>query len=169
TGLSSGTITVQVVGDTKVEGNETFGVTLTSATNGVLGSPVTTSATILNDDQYTITASAGANGSIAPSGAVNVAAGADQSFTIAANPCSHIGDVLVDGSSVGAVPTFTFTGVSANHTIAASFVPDLTVSVGDFIAPEGNTGTTDFNLPVTLSGPCSVPVSVSWKTADGTA
>src|SRR5262249_46982298 len=106
TGLSSGTITVQVVGDTKVEGNETFGVTLTSATNGVLGSPVTTSATILNDDQYTITASAGANGSIAPSGAVNVAAGADQSFTIAANPCSHIGDVLVDGSSVGAVPTF---------------------------------------------------------------
>jgi len=169
TGLSSGTITIQVVGDTKVESNETFGVTLTSATNGVLGSPVTTSATILNDDTYTIAASAGANGSITPSGAVSVAAGADQSFTIAANPCSHIGDVLVDGSSVGAVTTFTFTAVSANHTIAASFVTDLTVSVGDFIAPEGNSGTTDFNFPVTLSGPCSAPVSVGWKTADGTA
>jgi len=169
TGLSSGTITVQVVGDTKVEGNETFGVTITGATNGVLGSPISANATILNDDAYKITATAGANGSITPSGSVSVPAGADQSFTIAANPCSHIGDVLVDGSSVGAVPTFTFTAVSADHTIAASFVPDLTVSVGDFIAPEGNSGTTDFNLPVTLSGPCSAPVSVSWKTADGTA
>jgi len=169
TGLSSGTITVQVVGDTKVEGNETFGVTLTHATNGVLGSPLSTNATILNDDQYTITATAGANGSITPSGAVSVAAGANQSFTIAANPCSHIDDVLVDGSSVGAVPSFTFTAVSANHTIAATFVPDITVSVGDFIAPEGNSGTANFDLPVTLSGPCSAPVSVSWKTADGTA
>jgi hypothetical protein len=169
TGLSSGTITIQVVGDTKVEGNETFGLTLTGATNGVLGSPIATTATILNDDAYTIAASAGANGSITPSGAVSVAAGADQSFTIAANPCSHIGDVLVDGGSVGAVTTYTFTAVAANHTIAASFVTDLTVSVGDFIAPEGNSGTTDFNFPVTLSGPCSATVSVSWKTADGTA
>ena len=30
-------------------------------------------------------------------------------------------DVLVDGVSVGAVTSYTFTNVTANHTIAASF------------------------------------------------
>src|SRR5439155_1272840 len=64
----------------------------------------------------TITASAGAHGSITPSGAVAVDCGTDQGFTIAADPCYHIADVLVDGSSVGAVGTYGFTNVTANHT-----------------------------------------------------
>ena len=33
-------------------------------------------------------------------------------------------DVLVDGISVGAVTSYTFTNVQANHTIAASFAID---------------------------------------------
>lgn len=33
----------------------------------------------------------------------------------------HVLDVLVDGNSVGAVTTYTFSSVTANHTIAASF------------------------------------------------
>ena len=132
-GSSSGPITVNVVGDTKVEPNETFTVTLTGATNGVLGSPVTSTATILNDDTYTITATAGANGSISPSGAVSVAPGGSQAFTIAPNGCYHVADVLVDGASVGPVPSYNFTAVSANHTIAASFALDtftITSSAG---------------------------------------
>src|SRR5439155_10217865 len=60
---------------------------------------------------FTIDASAGANGSISPSGAVAVSPGANQSFTITPNACYHVADVLVDGSSVGAVPTFTFSNV----------------------------------------------------------
>jgi hypothetical protein len=168
-GATTGLITVSVIGDTGVEPSETFNVTLTSATNGVLGSPIAATATILNDDQYTIAASAGTYGTITPSGAVSVAPGADQTFTIAASPCAHIADVLADGLSVGAVGTFTFTSVAANHTIAATFAPDLSASVGDVIAYEGNLGVTDFQFPVSLSGPCSIPVDVVWKTADGTA
>ena len=48
-------------------------------------------------DTYTITASAGAGGSISPSGAVAVNCGADQAFTITPDACYHIADVLVDG------------------------------------------------------------------------
>ncbi|MFO0584244.1 MAG: OmpA family protein [Anaeromyxobacter sp.] len=72
-------------------------------------------------DTFTITASAGANGSISPSGAVGVNSGATQAFTITPNTGYHVADVLVDGSSVGAVTSHTFTNVTANHTIAASF------------------------------------------------
>ena len=50
-GSSSGTLTVNVVGDTKPESNETFVVTLTAAQNGVIGSPASSTATILDDDR----------------------------------------------------------------------------------------------------------------------
>ncbi len=47
--------------------------------------------------------------------------GGSQAFTITANTGYHIADVLVDGSSVGAVTSYTFTNITANHTISASF------------------------------------------------
>jgi hypothetical protein len=70
---------------------------------------------------YTITASAGANGSITPSGAVPVLSGANQTFTIAANSGYTNAGVTVDGTSVGTVSSYTFNNVTANHTISASF------------------------------------------------
>ncbi len=72
-------------------------------------------------DTYTITASAGTGGSITPQDAVTVNYGADQTFTITADTGYHIADVLVDGSSVGAVSSYTFTNVVADHTIQAQF------------------------------------------------
>src|SRR5207244_3235156 len=69
----------------------------------------------------TITASAGSNGTISPGGAVSVDCGTNQTFTITPNPCYQVADVVVDGGSVGAVGTYTFTNVTANHTISASF------------------------------------------------
>lgn len=71
---------------------------------------------------YTIKASAGNGGIISPSGNVTVARGKDQSFTI--NPINgyRISDVIVDGKSVGAVSTYTFDSVKANHTIQVKFV-----------------------------------------------
>ena len=82
---------------------------------------------------YTITASAGANGSISPSGAVAVNHGANQTFTVTPNTGYHIEDVKVDGSSVGAVTSYTFTNVTANHTISATFAINtytITASAG---------------------------------------
>ena len=73
---------------------------------------------------FTITASAGTGGSISPSGSVSVAEGSNKVFTITPNSGYHIDDVLVDGVSVGAVSTYTFTDVAANHTISASFARD---------------------------------------------
>jgi hypothetical protein len=70
---------------------------------------------------WTVTASAGANGSISPNGSFAVADGATPSFTITPNFGYHVQDVLVNGSSVGAVTNFTFPAVHANQTIAASF------------------------------------------------
>ncbi len=81
---------------------------------------------------YTITASAGAGGAIDPSGALTVDCGTNRTFTITAGPGHHVGDVLVDGGSVGAVTSYTFTDVQAAHTIAASFAPD--VVPGDLVA-----------------------------------
>ncbi|MCX6063129.1 MAG: InlB B-repeat-containing protein, partial [Caldiserica bacterium] len=72
-------------------------------------------------DTFAITASAGANGAIDPSGCVSVNYGSNLTFTITANTGYHVLDVLVDGSTVGAVPSYSFTNVTANHTIAVSF------------------------------------------------
>jgi len=141
-GTPSGTITVNVVGDATVEPNETFHVTLTGATNATVGAPGVQDGTIVNDDNYVITASAGANGAIAPSGPVSVVPGDSQAFTITPNACHHVADVLVDGASVGAVTTYTFSSVSANHTIAASFALDTfaitaTAGTNGTITPSG--------------------------------
>ncbi len=71
---------------------------------------------------FAITASAGAGGTIAPSGAVTVFSGENKPFTITPDFGFAVDDVLVDGVSVGAVTSYTFNSVAANHTIAASFV-----------------------------------------------
>lgn len=71
---------------------------------------------------YTIKASAGNGGIISPSGNVSVKRGDDQTFSI--NPINgyRISDVIIDGKSVGAVSTYTFDSVKANHTIQVKFV-----------------------------------------------
>ena len=48
-------------------------------------------------------------------------AAASNSFTITPVAGYHVADVLVDGASAGAITGYTFTNVTANHTIAASF------------------------------------------------
>lgn len=74
---------------------------------------------------FTITATARANGSISPSGEVSVEAGGSKTFTITPNVGYEIADVLVDGVSVGAVSSYTFSDVQANRTIAATFAYDM--------------------------------------------
>src|SRR5206468_3371660 len=93
-------------------------------------------------DVKTITASASDHGAISPAGAVSVDCGSDQTFTVTADACYHIADVLVDGNSVGAVGSYTFTNVTAAHTITASFAVDIetiTASAGPHgtISPAG--------------------------------
>lgn len=77
---------------------------------------------------YTIVATAGSHGNISPSGNVIVNHGDNITFTITPDPGYYIKDVLVDGSSVGAVPSYTFTNVTANHTIHATFAYDVNIT-----------------------------------------
>ena len=106
TAITSGVATITVKyteGD--ITKNDTVEVTVTSTTK-----------------TYIITASAGSHGSISPSGSVTVNQGSDKLFTITPNTGYSIADVLVDGSSVGAVTSYTFTNVTEDHTISATFI-----------------------------------------------
>jgi hypothetical protein len=73
---------------------------------------------------YLITSSAGARGGISPTPSVLVDHGADQSFTIAPDSGYQVDSLLVDGALVAAATTYTFTDVTAAHTIRATFMVD---------------------------------------------
>ena len=86
---------------------------------------------IIDIQKHTIIASAGLNGSISPNGSVMVNSSADQSFTIVPNQNYHVTDVVVDGSSVGSLTTYSFNNVDRNHTITANFAFDNQPPVSD--------------------------------------
>ena len=81
-----------------------------------------TLAATMSQNTYNIVATAGANGSITPAGTTSVNYGDNRTYTISANAGYSIENVVVDGISMGAISSFTFTNVMENHTIAASFV-----------------------------------------------
>lgn len=96
------------------------------------------------EETFTITASAGQGGSIAPNGAVSVAKGESKQFTITPSEGYEIEDVKVDGVSQGAKTAYEFTNVTKNHAIAASFKAK-TVTLPDSIHEDFNNS--DGSLP----------------------
>ncbi len=89
---------------------------------------------------YTITATAGENGTITPAGEVAVPEGGDKTFTIAANSGYKVASVIVDAETENEVNVteqldenggYTFTNVTADHTIAATFEVDPDAPVAD--------------------------------------
>ena len=75
-------------------------------------------------DVATITASAGANGTIAPSGATVVQMGNNLLVTVTPGAHYHIASLLVDGAGVPLVSPYHFEDIRASHTIAATFAID---------------------------------------------
>ncbi|MFR8817810.1 MAG: S-layer homology domain-containing protein [Butyricicoccus sp.] len=71
---------------------------------------------------YTIKATAGAGGSISPSGNVSVREGRDQTFTITPDKDYAVANVKIDGKSIGAVKSYTFENVRRTHTIEVIFM-----------------------------------------------
>jgi trimeric autotransporter adhesin len=90
-------------------------------------------ATVTVLPRYIFTSSAGPNGTISPIGTVSVCTGESKVYTITPNSGYHIEDVIVDGSSVGAVSSYTLTATAA-HTIHATFLTNCS-------APPPVTGT----------------------------
>lgn len=101
--------------------NSAGSVTSDSATLTVIDDATPPSGTT-----YIITAAAGANGSISPSGSVEVKKGADQTFTITADEGYEIENLKVDGSDVSAASSYTFNNVTEAHSIEATFKQKVT-------------------------------------------
>jgi len=76
--------------------------------------------------KFTVTTTAGEGGTIDPS----VIVIEDESVTITITPNSGymVDDVLVDGTSVGEVTSYTFPHVNKNHTISATFAQAFTIT-----------------------------------------
>jgi beta-galactosidase len=73
--------------------------------------------------KVTVTANAGANGTISPSGQVSVLQGASQTFTAQPAQGFGVGSMTVDGQEVGVLSSYTFTDITVPHSISVSFVP----------------------------------------------
>jgi hypothetical protein len=94
---------------------------------------------------YSITASTDGNASISPAGTTTVSAGGSQTFTISVNSGYSVQSVLVDGVNQGALSSYTFTNVQANHTISVS-------SVAIVPGPFTITSSTDGNATISPLG-----------------
>lgn len=129
---------------------------------------------------YTITASAGAGGTITPSGAISAQDTSDHFFDSTPNTSFILADVLVDGGSVGRANAYTFNNVLADHTIASSFNGGWTapssnvINAGLWLNP-GNLYTSNntyasspfLNGVVTLAGINIVPAIPAAATIEG--
>ncbi len=103
---------------------------------------------------YIITASASVDGSITPSGNVEVNCGDNKEFVITPNEGYEIENVVVDGQSQGAITSYTFENVTeAGHSIEAIFNEIIVV-------PECNAVT---NLTAQVE---SYGVVLSWNAAE---
>lgn len=111
----------------------------------------------------TITATASSTGAtISPLGAVAVTDGQSQTFTIGTtNSNTSIYDVLVDGYSVGAVSSYSFTNVTGTHSIQV--YTKTVANAGDvYIDPSSLT-----NGDGTIGNPYNTFVGVTWTSRKG--
>jgi len=121
-----------------------FGATCTSTIT--VNSPVAST--------YAITASAGSNGTISPSGVITVNSGANQTFTVTPN-AGYTANLTVDGNTVTLTNnSYTLINVIAPHTVTASFTPIQ--SPGDnsscvsIVAPASVNAGQNFSATVTM-------------------
>lgn len=126
---------------------------------------VTTDTVVLTvKEKYTITAAAGAHGSISPSGNVEVVEGSSQTFVITAEEGYEIESLTVDGTAVSAVADYTFENVTAAHTIAVTFKQQYKIIDG---ANSSWTQSTDGSGSIKIRGNGEISKFVNVK-VDGT-
>jgi len=105
---------------------------------------------------YTLTAASGSNGSISPSGAVSASSGASQTFTMTPATGYKVAGVLVDGTDAGTPTSYTFSNVTANHSISVSFTPVVSPVVTYTIRTSSGS-----NGSISPAGTVSVPSGTS--------
>lgn len=111
-----------IVDGSRVDSTE--GYTFTTVTNNH------SIAAYFSPDSFTITATAGLHGIIAPSGMVRVSKASNQSFSMDPDSGYVVGNLTIDGIPVTPATAHGFSNIGANHTINATFTPpSIEVSV----------------------------------------
>ncbi|OGG49215.1 hypothetical protein A2678_00100, partial [Candidatus Kaiserbacteria bacterium RIFCSPHIGHO2_01_FULL_53_31] len=111
------------------------GSTANPRTDTNIKGDITVTASFAANPTYTITVTQSANGTIIPSTQTNITSGTNQTFTITPASGYRIVSVSVDGVSVGAVASYTFSNITTNHTIAAFFAVTITSTNGACSVP----------------------------------
>ena len=124
---------------------------------------------------YSITATFGAGGSVSPAGLTSVSEGGSQSYTISPNSCFAIADVTVDGVSVGVVSSYTFSNVTSNHSISATFAympaPSNIAGIKNVCQFEGTGGLLTYSfapIPGATSYTWTIPTTTTLISGQGT-
>lgn len=107
-----------IISSVLVNGSPQGAIPSFSFTNVQANHTITASFTPMS---HIITAIAGANGTISPSGSVSVNQGTNKTFTITPSSGYSVSAVMVDGVNKGALTTYTFPNVQAGHTISVTF------------------------------------------------
>jgi hypothetical protein len=124
-----------------------------------MGSVSSTPATVtvVSKDTFIITASAGPNGSISPSGYQFVSSGGGVTFTITPATGYRIADVKVDGLAQSPPPTlYPFINVTGDHTISATFA---NYTFNGFFSPVEN-------QPIVNKAKAGQAIPVKWQITD---
>ena len=128
------------ISDVLVDGVPKGPVSSFSFTNILLDHTISATFELLT---YTLISGAGIGGSISPSGSLTVNYGSSQTYSISPNTGYRISEVLADNVSVGTPSVYSFSNISANHSIAVSFslITNTIISssgTGGTISPQGN-------------------------------
>ncbi|MBF0102265.1 MAG: DUF1566 domain-containing protein, partial [Desulfobacterales bacterium] len=124
------------IDDVKVNGTSVGKVSTYTISNVTFNQTISATFTAISKE-YTLTSIAGTGGLISPSSPVTITHGGSQTYTITPDTCYDIADVTVDGNSVGAVSTYTFNNVTANHSITATFIDSVKTYTLTVIAKNG--------------------------------
>jgi hypothetical protein len=133
----------------------------------------TVMATVAAIPTYTLTPSVGTGGSITPNTPQTVLQDGDMIFTIVPNTGYHIANVSVDGASQGTITSYTFTNVTSNHSISATFEQDkkptiIVLQIGNSsFTVDGGSKTLD-SPPVIKNGRTLVPIRAIIEALGGT-
>ena len=136
-------------------GSITFNIANSAATTATMGGTGIITATF-TVNTYTLTVNQGANGMIAP-GTTTVNYDGNQTFTITPNTGYYIVNVIVNGSSIGAVSSYSFTNVQAAQTISATFAPTTTPTPSPTPSPSPTATPTPASTPMPTPTATSTP------------